>query len=72
MPAMPMPARSWSLRTARASGGGAAPPIVPEGLGHQSGARHELYLGISTLPMMYTVALAVCTLPQTTLAPLTV
>jgi hypothetical protein len=28
--------------------------------------------GMSTLLMMYTVALAVCTLPQTTLAPLTV
>jgi hypothetical protein len=67
-----MPARPWSLRAARASGGGFAPPIVPEGLGCQGGARRELYLGISTPPRMYTVALAVCTLPQTTGVPLTV
>ncbi len=42
------------------------------GLDCQDGSCPKPYLGISTLPMMYTVALAVCTLPQTTLAPLTV
>jgi hypothetical protein len=54
-------------------GSARAAATAPEGLGRRGGAGEGCaYLGISTLPMMYTVALAVCTLPQTTLAPLTV
>jgi hypothetical protein len=50
-----MPARSVSLRIARASGKvrhARAAAFLPEGLGGRGGAGVSFYFGISTLPMM--------------------